>query len=272
MKRKNLYYEIHHEYETPNDDVIRECFIKAIEEQFVKPVFGENNEYVTNLTYLGVTQTDNSTYACIDFDTGGDKIFRIRFYPKRTNNKTVDADVYFEIVDKSKRNTIVYDTNITGYISSRVDISSGDGYTNYTISGTIDYLMVGTEIKAIWLTSDSPGVVTFDSISFVGDNTTEKTISLIGTTGIKVYRINQSVLSSILSETREFSIDHKVYIEKIYILENDNIVAFFDNMTRIFNNSLGTTVFTEGSYKKLIDVDGVKYRQLAGPYWIEDKD
>lgn len=277
MKTININYSKVYNGSSATTTMIRNTFKEAMEELFIKPVFGANGELISNMTYIGSTTVGN--YIHLYFDLNGLTMYDIALYADVVVNKDKDYGIYHSIIDASLKDT--NDGILSSILKSSILCShtkgkniNGDAIVTITIKGVISYLTDGTELKAIWNTehdSTTEGVSIFDSITMISDGTRENIVGLI-TGSNYIYRVNQLTTSSVLSTIRQFNIDDKVYIEKVYVLENSSIVAFFDNIIRIFNNSLGTTDYTEGSYKKLIEVDGVRYRQLGGQYWIEDKD
>jgi hypothetical protein len=81
----------------------------------------------------------------------------------------------------------------------------------------------------------------------------------------KVYYDNNSgATCAFCTTTIGNAVDDMVYIEDMYLLESDSIKGFAKSMRRIFNDSLSTGNFN------LIEVDGVRYRQIYNQYWILD--
>lgn len=250
--------------------VRRDTVANNIYNQFVIPLFGANNENISNMSCLGMLIV--GSYKCIDFDISGELLFRIRL-SQSTNNDTIL--LYFELINPSDRETT---TVVNTLVSTKITLTSKtvSGSTTYSIPTiSFNYIVEGTELKALWLVSPSdfkPCVCVLDTIGIVADDSKEKVVMFITTSGQTTYKLNGTITYTILSGVRKFSVENKVYMEDVYFLDGGEVVGFFDNVKRIFNNSLGTEVYTEGSYKKLIEVDGVRYRQLGGQYWIEDKD
>lgn len=67
------------------------------------------------------------------------------------------------------------------------------------------------------------------------------------------------------------SVDGYVYLKKkICIYKNNAVIATTDTVGIICNTNLGTS--TNNTYLNLIDVDGIRYRQLKSNIWIQDKE
>lgn len=246
----------------------------TIYNDFIKPVFGENGEKISNVKYLGITDISNTSNSCVfgfDFDVNLSVLFRIKCSCSDSAISNGRFTLAYEIIDTREGNNVFYT------ISNSVALShvgnSNTGLKIWGISLQIDYMTRGSELKALWYmhsTNFYPGVVIFDSVNMLSDGASENVFGLINTSGLVVY--GPTGKYDLLSDIINFSIDDKVYMDQIYVKSNGTIVARFGDIMKIFNDSLGTTVFTEGAYKKLIEVNGVRYRQIAGCYWIEERD
>ena len=240
----------------------------AMNECVIKPIFGENNNLISNAKYLdSFSETSGSNnYFVFSFDVGG-LLFSLSFKIITTHNNTTDLRLSI----RNDNNTVL--TEFTG--EYRYNVSSNNTSATATVIFNLPYLIRDEELKAMWCpyyNTFKEGVIVLDSIDTFD---TETEINTIGTMGSKVmfYRTTSDTQNSIDTTNRAFSYDDKVLMERVLYSESDVIVGFLTNIIKIYNSTLGTSSLTaEGSYFKKIDVDGVKYRQIAGCYWIEDKD
>lgn len=243
-------------------DTITECFT----EQVIKSIFGENNELISNVAYLDTTTLEDD-YVYFRFDVGG-LVLCAKFTTKTSSYNTI---LNFNLsIETAENITLSY---ITGaYYYGKVE---NDTDKIISIVFNLPYSVIDGELKAIWspyYDSFKPGVIVWDSIDTFNSETKVDVIGVIGS-AIVFYQTTSEIQNEIDTTNRTFVLSNNVLIERIPYFENKEIIGFLKNIVKMYNSTLGTnSVTAEGSYRKLIEVDGVRYRQLAGPYWIEDKD
>lgn len=241
-------------------DTITESFTERV----IKPIFGENNELISNVTYLDTILEGD--YLRFRFDVGG-LVLYATFTLKAGSNTTAN----FSLNIRTAENISL--SSITGlYYFGKVD---NDTVKTVSVVFNLSYLVIDGELKAMWCpyyADFEPGVIVLDSIDTFDAETKVDIIGVIGDS-ITFYRTTSEIENAIDTTKRSFALGNNVLIERIPYLENKEIIGFLKSIIKMYNSALGTnSVVAEGSYRKLIEVDEVRYRQLAGPYWIEDQD
>ena len=86
-----------------------------------------------------------------------------------------------------------------------------------------------------------------------------------GGTGMRVTYDNELYLKDSISYkpiTNE--IEDTVYIENVALPQSNKLIGVSNHLRRIQSNAVSATT----SRQTLIDVDGIRYRQLRGIYWV----
>lgn len=211
-------------------------------------------EQFDNITYMGMYES--GTEAKYLLDVGFDTYAFMVYVSART--------IYNGICKKA-------DTESLGYIKRDTSGMSGTQST-HTESGVNYYsLQFDGSFKVVKKNGDEVlALFTFDSANkaayvFDVDNFGNKYIG--SPRNSVVYYDDGNFLAGAFnttSITNDF--DDTVYMEDMYLLQSNKLKGISTSMKRIFN-----TAFASGAYS-LIEVEGIRYRQLYNYYWIVESE
>lgn len=176
------------------------------------------------------------------------------------------ASVCFAICKKNDSN------NLNNFVYNGDSIKHGqepitiDGVSNYYLvfTGTIDYMM--NAINNTLLVLYDPATTNGMTYTFDEDNYGNKFMFYgTGGTGMRVTYDNELYLKDSISYTPITNeIEDTVYIENVSLTQSSKLIGVSKHLRRIQSSA----VSTNNSRQTLIDVDGVRYRQLRGIYWV----
>ena len=174
--------------------------------------------------------------------------------------------VYFVICKKTDFNNLnnfVHNGDSINYDQKHIRI---DGVTNYYLvfTGSIDYIM--NELNDTLLVLYDPATTNGMTYTFDEDNYGNKFMFYgIGGTEMRVTYDNELYLNDIISYTAITNeIADTVYVENVTLKQSNKLVGVSNHLRRIQSNAVSVAT----SRQTLIDVEGIRYRQLRGIYWV----
>ena len=175
------------------------------------------------------------------------------------------SNVYFAICKKTDFNNLnnfVYNGDSIKHDQELITI---DGVTNYYLvfTGSIDYMM--DELNNLLVLYD-PATYNGMTYTFDKDNYGNK-FMLYGTggTAMRVTYDNELYLKDSISYTPITNeIADTVYVENVTLQQSNKLMGVSNHLIRIQSNAVSAST----SRQTLIDVDGIRYRQLRGVYWV----
>ena len=214
-------------------------------------------ESIPNISYVGEYHTENKPlenkymfevgyndyYLCVMQNTAG---FRFAL-SKKTENESLSCII----------------TVVDNFPSEEVQIK--DVY-QMVYTGVIDYIIDDNNtLLAIYNPSISGEYWFFDT-----DNYNRKYI-VCGTGSQPKYTydnglyITQQINNYV---TQNNNITDTVYIENVSLVQSGALMGISNHLKRIWGSVSGGSTGGGTSRKTLIDVDGIRYRQLRGIYWV----
>ena len=176
------------------------------------------------------------------------------------------SGVYFAICKKTDFNNLnnfVYNGDSIKNAQKHITI---DGVTNYYLvfTGSIDYMM--NELNDTLLVLYDPATINGMTYTFDEDNYGNKFMFYgTGGTGMRVTYDNELYLNDSISYTAITNeIEDTVYVENVALSQSNKLMGVSNHLRRIQSNAISAST----SRQTLIDVDGIRYRQLRGIYWV----
>ena len=176
------------------------------------------------------------------------------------------SSVYFAICKKTDFNNLnyfVYNGDSIKNVQKSITI---DGVTNYYLvfTGSIDYMM--NELNDTLLVLYDPATTNGMTYTFDEDNYGNKFMFYgIGSTEMRVTYDNELYLKDSISYTAITNeIEDTVYVENVTLQQSNKLMGVSNHLRRIQSNAVSAAK----SRQTLIDVDGIRYRQLRGIYWV----
>ena len=175
------------------------------------------------------------------------------------------SGVYFAICKKTDFNNLnnfVYNGDSIKNAQKHITI---DGVTNYYLvfTGAIDYMM--DELNNLLVLYD-PATTNGMTYTFDKDNYGNKFMFYgVGGTEMRVTYDNELYLNDSISyATITNEIEDTVYVENVALSQSNKLMGVSNHLRRIQSNAISAST----SRQTLIDVDGIRYRQLRGIYWV----
>ena len=176
------------------------------------------------------------------------------------------TSVYFAISKKTDSQNLtffVYNGDSIKNVEKKVTV---DGKTIYqrVYTGTIDYML--NDLNNALMILYDPATTNGMTYTFDEDNYGNK-FMFYGTGG-KTMRVTYDnelyINDSISYETITNDIADSVYIENVALVQSSKLMGVSKHLRRIQSSALSAPT----SRQTLIDVDGIRYRQLRGIYWV----
>ena len=215
-------------------------------------------ESINGISYVGAYHTE---------DTPDETKFMFEFgYANYyLTIRVKSTEVYFAICKKTDSNNLnyfVYNGDSIKHDQEHINI---DGVTNYYLvfTGSIDYMM--DELNNLLVLYD-PATINGMTYTFDEDNYGNK-FMLYGTggTSMRVTYDNELYLKDSISYTAITNeIADTVYVENVTLPQSNKLMGVSNHLRRIQSNSVSANT----SRQTLIDVEGIRYRQLRGIYWV----
>lgn len=247
---------------------LREVISEGIYEQIILPIFGENNDQISNMKYIETKLIDNTL--CFDFDLNNTLAFRITVSVGSFASNQIYTG-HYQLIQSDLRDSLSYISRFNNSFGITCERNSVSGYTYYMLRFRFDYMVSDSEMKTIWMFNNLYQSIVFDTVTIDSEDIPVVNVMQFGNNNNATsYRLSSINKCAINNNNKPFNLDGKVMIEKVPFMEGGNIIGLQNSLIGIHNTNILTNNLT--ATKQLIDIDGVKYRQIAGCYWMEDRD